>query len=119
MSIRSPGEALLIERFVPGAEVSLEALLHDGDLQVLALFDKPDPLDGPYFEETIYVTPSRLGGPEQNPPPTDEPDKPTLCALSGLCVRSQAASKANGLHTALPRRRETRIWASTLLQTES
>ncbi len=51
--------------FVPGAEVSLEALLHDGDLQVLALFDKPDPLDGPYFEETIYVTPSRLGGPEQ------------------------------------------------------
>jgi len=62
---RSPHEALLIERFVPGAEVSLEALLHDGDLQVLALFDKPDPLDGPYFEETIYVTPSRLGGPEQ------------------------------------------------------
>ncbi|MCB9374592.1 MAG: ATP-grasp domain-containing protein [Microthrixaceae bacterium] len=62
---RSPDEALLIERFVPGAEVSLEALLHDGDLQVLALFDKPDPLDGPYFEETIYVTPSRLGGPEQ------------------------------------------------------
>ena len=57
---RSPDEALLIERFVPGAEVSLEALLHDGDLQVLALFDKPDPLDGPYFEETIYVTPSRL-----------------------------------------------------------
>ena len=59
------GQALLIRRFVPGAGVSLEALLHDGDLQVLALFDKPDPLDGPYFEETIYVTPSRLGGPEQ------------------------------------------------------
>ncbi len=51
---------LLIEAFVPGAEVALEGLLRDGDLEVLALFDKPDPLDGPYFEETIYVTPSRL-----------------------------------------------------------
>ncbi|CAN5164967.1 ATP-grasp domain-containing protein [soil metagenome] len=51
---------LLVEAFVPGAEVALEGLLRAGDLEVLALFDKPDPLDGPYFEETIYVTPSRL-----------------------------------------------------------
>ena len=51
---------LLIERFVPGVEVALEGMLCDGRLQVLALFDKPDPLDGPYFEETIYVTPSQL-----------------------------------------------------------
>ncbi len=51
---------LLVEAFVPGAEVALEGLLRDGHLEVLALFDKPDPLDGPYFEETIYVTPSRL-----------------------------------------------------------
>ena len=48
-----------IEEFVPGAEVSLEGLLEGGRLHVLALFDKPDPLDGPYFEETLYVTPSR------------------------------------------------------------
>lgn len=51
---------LLVEDFVPGVEVALEGLLTAGKLRVLAIFDKPDPLDGPYFEETIYVTPSRL-----------------------------------------------------------
>ncbi len=51
---------ILVERFVPGFEVALEGLLTNGSLQVLAVFDKPDPLDGPFFEETIYVTPSRL-----------------------------------------------------------
>jgi len=51
---------LLIERYVPGAEVAVEGLLHGGALEILAVFDKPDPLEGPYFEETIYVTPSRL-----------------------------------------------------------
>jgi biotin carboxylase len=50
----------LVEDFVPGSEVALEGLLVAGRLHVLALFDKPDPLDGPFFEETIYVTPSRL-----------------------------------------------------------
>lgn len=56
------GEAaapLLVETFVPGPEVAVEGLLRDGELEVLAVFDKPDPLDGPYFEETIYLTPSR------------------------------------------------------------
>src|SRR5207237_7540970 len=52
--------SILVEDFVPGPEVALEGLLVAGELQMLALFDKPDPLDGPYFEETIYVTPSRL-----------------------------------------------------------
>jgi biotin carboxylase len=52
--------ALLVEEFVPGAEVALEGLLRGGALELLALFDKPDPLDGPFFEETLYVTPSRL-----------------------------------------------------------
>ena len=51
---------VLIESFIPGVEVALEGVLKNGELQVLALFDKPDPLDGPTFEETIYVTPSRL-----------------------------------------------------------
>lgn len=51
---------LLVETFIPGKEVALEGLLRDGALTTLAIFDKPDPLDGPYFEETIYVTPSRL-----------------------------------------------------------
>ncbi len=51
---------LLIESFVPGCEVALEGVIRRGELRTLALFDKPDPLDGPFFEETIYVTPSRL-----------------------------------------------------------
>ena len=51
---------ILVEDFVPGVEVSLEGMLTDGSLATLAIFDKPDPLDGPFFEETIYVTPSRL-----------------------------------------------------------
>jgi biotin carboxylase len=54
-------ESILVEEFVPGAEVAVEGLLTEGELTVLAIFDKPDPLDGPFFEETLYVTPSRLG----------------------------------------------------------
>jgi biotin carboxylase len=55
----------LVEEFVSGYEVALEGLLVGGELHVLALFDKPDPLDGPFFEETIYVTPSRHPEAEQ------------------------------------------------------
>jgi biotin carboxylase len=51
---------LLAEQYIPGLEVALEGLLEAGALRTLALFDKPDPLEGPFFEETIYVTPSRL-----------------------------------------------------------
>jgi len=50
---------ILVESFIPGKEVAVEGLLSKGQLKVLAIFDKPDPLDGPFFEETIYVTPSR------------------------------------------------------------
>ena len=50
----------LVEAYLPGIEVALEGMLDGGVLTVLALFDKPDPLEGPFFEETIYVTPSRL-----------------------------------------------------------
>ncbi|MGH9170330.1 MAG: ATP-grasp domain-containing protein [Acidimicrobiales bacterium] len=52
--------ALVVERFVPGPEVAVEGMCRDGQAAVLAVFDKPDPLDGPYFEETFYVSPSRL-----------------------------------------------------------
>jgi len=48
------------EAYVEGKEVAVEGLVDRGRLQVLAIFDKPDPLEGPFFEETIYVTPSRL-----------------------------------------------------------
>jgi biotin carboxylase len=57
---QSPDAPLLLESYLPGAEVALEGLLRGGRLEVLAVFDKPDPLEGPYFEETLYVTPSRL-----------------------------------------------------------
>jgi biotin carboxylase len=50
---------ILVESYLPGREFAVEGLLRQGHLDVLALFDKPDPLEGPYFEETIYVTPSR------------------------------------------------------------
>jgi len=50
----------LVEEFIPGFEVAVEGLVTDGEFRMLAIFDKPDPLDGPFFEETIYVTPSRL-----------------------------------------------------------
>jgi hypothetical protein len=53
-------DRLLVEDYVPGAEVAVEGLIDRGHLRILAIFDKPDPLEGPFFEETIYVTPSRL-----------------------------------------------------------
>jgi biotin carboxylase len=57
---------LVVERFISGSEHALEGLLQGGRLRVLALIDKPDPLDGPYFEETLYVTPSRLAPQQQD-----------------------------------------------------
>ena len=74
---------VLIERFIPGTEVALEGLLERGDLQPLALFDKPDPLNGPYFEETIYVTPSRLPQKEQK----------------AIIATAAQAARAIGLHS--------------------
>jgi D-alanine-D-alanine ligase-like ATP-grasp enzyme len=59
-------DRLIVEGYIPGREVAIEGLLTDGELRVLAIFDKPDPLEGPYFEETIYVTPSRLSAAEQS-----------------------------------------------------
>ena len=59
--LREPGgDDLLVETYIPGREVAVEGLIERGRLRVLAIFDKPDALEGPYFEETIYVTPSRL-----------------------------------------------------------
>lgn len=53
-------EQMMVEGYIPGREVAVEGLLTDGELRVLAIFDKADPLEGPFFEETIYVTPSRF-----------------------------------------------------------
>ena len=76
-----PARHILVEEFIPGPEVALEGLLVHGRLHVLALFDKPDPLDGPFFEETLYVTPSRLPEPAQR----------------ALVATAQAAATALGL----------------------
>lgn len=51
-------DILLLEEFIPGKEVAVEGMLQNGELDVLAIFDKPDPLDGPFFEETYYITPT-------------------------------------------------------------
>ena len=59
-SVTQPLQYLLVEDYIPGIEVALEGILLNGELKVLALFDKPDPLEGPFFEETLYITPSRL-----------------------------------------------------------
>jgi hypothetical protein len=58
-------DQIIVEGFIPGKEVAVEGLITDGVLRVLAIFDKPDPLEGPYFEESIYVTPSRLSEGQQ------------------------------------------------------
>jgi predicted ATP-grasp superfamily ATP-dependent carboligase len=58
-------DQMLVEGYIPGREVAVEGLLTDGEFRVLAIFDKPDPLEGPYFEETIYVTPSRFPASQQ------------------------------------------------------
>ncbi len=84
-----------VERFIPGREVALEGLLDRGRLKVLALFDKPDPLDGPFFEETIYVTPSRLPA---------ETQKEIVAAVGQAC---KALGLSHGpLHTELRLNRE-------------
>lgn len=56
---------MIVETYVDGVEVAIEGLVRDGRLHVIALFDKPDPLTGPFFEESIYVTPSRLDAASQ------------------------------------------------------
>ncbi|HJU80180.1 MAG TPA: ATP-grasp domain-containing protein [Acidimicrobiia bacterium] len=70
---------VLIEEFVDGPEVAVEGMLWAGELEVLAIFDKPDPLNGPFFEETIFVTPSRLEAPVQQ-----EVARVTQSAVSAL-----------------------------------
>lgn len=57
---------VLVEAFVPGREFAIEGVLTGGAFTPFAIFDKPDPLDGPFFEETIYVTPSRAPGEVQS-----------------------------------------------------
>jgi biotin carboxylase len=73
----------LAEEFIPGFEVAVEGLVTAGKFRLLAIFDKPDPLDGPFFEETIYVTPSRH--------PTDVQQQ--IAATTGAAVRAMGLMK--------------------------
>ena len=73
---------ILVEQYVPGVEVALEGLVDNEILRVLALFDKPDPLEGPYFPETIYVTPSSLSRTTQ-----DQIARTTQDAVSAMGLR--------------------------------
>ncbi len=51
---------LIIEEFILGDEIAIEGILVNKEFKLLSIFDKPDPLNGPYFEETYYITPSKL-----------------------------------------------------------
>ena len=86
---------MILESFIPGPEFALEGVMTDGRLSVFAIFDKPDPLDGPFFEETIYVTPSRAAGAVQQ-------------AMTG---HVEAAARAIGLRHG-PTHAECRVNAS-------
>ena len=88
---------LQVERFIDGREYALEGLLMEGGLKVLALFDKPDPLEGPYFEETLYVTPSRLG-PDDQQRIVEAVQKATAAlGLSHGSVHAEARLNAEGV----------------------
>ena len=89
---------LLIETFIPGIEVALDGVLTQGTLQVLAVFDKPDPLNGPYFEETLYVTPSRL---------TDATQTELAAAVQRAC---EAAGVSEGVIHAEARINDAGVW---------
>jgi biotin carboxylase/GNAT superfamily N-acetyltransferase len=59
-SSRTDATSVLVESYMPGGEVSVELMVAHGTPHVLCIFEKPEPLEGPYFEETIYISPPRL-----------------------------------------------------------
>ena len=87
-------DELLIESFIPGREYAIEGVLTHGQFTPFAVFDKPDPLDGPFFEETIYVTPSRLGAvEEQAVVDTVHRAAAALGLTTGRCMPSAASTR--------------------------
>lgn len=93
----APALGLIVEAFIPGREYALEGSLARGELTTLALFDKPDPLDGPYFEETLYITPSRLAGALQD---RIRHEVARACRVSGLAtgpIHAEARINEHGI----------------------
>ena len=89
---------LLVEDYIPGIEVALEGILLDGELKVLALFDKPDPLEGPFFEETLYITPSRLSEDIQDALYDATADAADALGLQHGPVHAELRYNADGAH---------------------
>ena len=94
-------DTMLVEGFIDGRECALEGVMIDGVLRPFAIFDKPEPLDGPFFEETIYVTPSDLPGDRQR----------------AIVAHVQRAARALGLTTG-PVHAECRIGAAGIFVLE-
>jgi hypothetical protein len=89
-------DQILVEGYIPGREVAVEGLLTDGVLKVLAIFDKPDALEGPYFEETIYVTPSSLTESQQRAIQNCAQDSARAIGLTRGPVHSEFRIHGNG-----------------------
>ncbi len=91
-------EFIQIEHFIPGSEYAVEGIVTNGDLHTLAIFDKPDPLEGPFFEETLYVTPSRA--------PSEVQDALVRATRDGI----RALGLTHGPIHAEMRHNETGVW---------
>ncbi len=94
----SPRLEVLVEDYIPGIEVALEGILLDGELKTLALFDKPDPLEGPFFEETLYITPSRLSPTIQNELQSTTSEAAAALGLHHGPVHAELRYNADGAH---------------------
>lgn len=90
-------QRILVEGFISGTEVAIEGLLRGGRLEVLAIFDKPDPLDGPYFEETIYTTPSRHSRSDQVAISTAAADAVEELGLTEGPIHAEARFNGSGV----------------------
>jgi biotin carboxylase len=122
-----PGEHLQVEDFVPGREFAVEGLMTHGKLRIFAIFDKPDPLDGPFFEETIYVTPTRSGLEQE----LEAATLAAVCALGlnhgpihaemraneeGIWMLEAAARPIGGLCARVLRTASGRSWEEVILR---
>ena len=94
----SPRLEVLVEDYIPGIEVALEGILLDGELKTLALFDKPDPLEGPFFEETLYITPSRLSSDIQDELQSATAEAAAALGLHHGPVHAELRYNADGAH---------------------
>jgi hypothetical protein len=105
-ALREPEvDTILVEEYLPGDEYAVEGVLDRGALRVLAIFDKPDPLTGPYFEETIYVTPSRAAAARQQAIETAVAEAARALGLwHGPCTPSVASTASVSGCSRSPRR---------------